>query len=313
MVDDFMEKIMKKIIIFGGSGFLGVNLAKALLKKEYEVVIVSRNEPKEKGAWKFVAWDAQHLGDWVEEVNNAEAFVNLVGRTVDCVKTAENCDAILRSRVDATKLIAKALHEIDTHPKTWVQMSTAHRYGDSAEATCDESSTFGYGLAPYVGQKWEEAYVENILPNIRQVIVRTSFVLGRSGGALKVMARLAKFGLGGKAGDGQQGISWIHEEDMNKIFIDAIENEKRTGAYIASAPKPVSNAVFMMELRKTLGVKIGLPAYAWMVKVGASLFLNTDPDLVLAGRYVVPKRLEEEGFEFDYPIIEKAFDNLFEK
>lgn len=148
---------MKKVVIFGGSGFLGLNLAKALLSNEYEVVIVSRNEPKEKGLWKFVTWDAQHLGEWTKEIDGAEAFVNLVGRTVDCVKTAENCDAILRSRVDATKLIAEALHKIKTLPKTWVQMSTAHIYGDSVEAICDESSTFGYGLAPYVGKKWEEA------------------------------------------------------------------------------------------------------------------------------------------------------------
>jgi len=304
---------MKKIIIFGGSGFLGVNLATALVKKEYEVVIVSRNEPKEKGAWKFIAWDAQTLGDWVKEIDNAEAFVNLVGRTVDCVKTAENCDAILRSRVDATKLIGKALNALEVKPKTWVQMSTAHRYGDSAEATCDENSTFGYGLAPYVGAKWEEAYAKSILPDIRQVIVRTSFVLGRSGGALKVMALLAKFGLGGKAGHGQQGLSWIHEDDMNKILIASIENEKMNGAYIASAPKPVSNEIFMQELRKALGVKIGLPAYAWMIKIGAKFVMNTDPDLVLAGRYVVPKRLEDAGFEFDYPSIEVAFEDLFKK
>jgi len=304
---------MKKIIIFGGSGFLGVNLAKALLKKEYEVVIVSRNRPKEQGAWKFVAWDAQHLGDWVKDIDDAEAFVNLVGRTVDCVKTAENCDAILRSRVDATKLIGKALKELKVAPKTWVQMSTAHRYGDSAEVTCDESSSFGYGLAPYVGAKWEEAYAQSVLPNIRQVIVRTSFVLGRLGGALKTMALLAKLGLGGKAGHGQQGISWIHEEDMNRIFIDAIENGQRNGPYIASAPKPVSNDVYMRALRKALNVPFGLPAFAWMVKLGAALIMRTDPDLVLAGRYCVPTRLQHEGFEFLYSTIDEAFDDLFKK
>ena len=304
---------MKKIIIFGGSGFLGVNLAKALLKKEYEVLIVSRNKPKEQGTWKFVSWDAQTLGDWVQELEDAEAFVNLVGRTVDCVKTAENCDAILRSRVDSTKLIGKALTCLERQPKTWIQMSTAHRYGDSAEVTCDENSTFGYGLAPYVGAKWEEAYIQSVLPNIRQVIVRTSFVLGKSGGALKTMALITKFGLGGKAGHGQQGISWIHEEDMNRIFIDAIENEQRVGAYIATAPKPVSNEVYMNALRKVLGVKVGLPAFSWMIKLGASFIMRTDPDLVLAGRYCVPKRLQDEGFEFLFPSVEEAFRNLFIK
>ncbi|CAA6821412.1 MAG: Cell division inhibitor [uncultured Sulfurovum sp.] len=304
---------MKKVVIFGGSGFLGVNLAKALLKKEYEVVIVSRNEPKEQGAWRFVYWDAQNLGDWVQEIEGAEAFVNLVGRTVDCIKTAENCDAILRSRVDATKLIGKALPQLEMLPKVWVQMSTAHLYGDSAEVICDESSTFGYGLAPYVGKKWEEAYLQSVLPQIRQVLVRTSFVLGKSGGALKTMAGITKFGLGGKAGHGQQGISWIHEEDMNRIFIDAIENETREGAYIATAPKPVSNEVFMKALRKALSIPVGLPAFSWMVKLGAMFVMKTDPDLVLAGRYCVPKRLEDEGFEFEYGTVDDAFENIFIK
>jgi len=304
---------MKKIVIFGGSGFLGVNLAKDLIQKDYEVIIVSRNRPKENGLWEYVEWDGQNLGKWVESINNAEAFVNLAGRTVDCIKNAENCDAILRSRVDSTKLIAKALHNIDNPPKTWIQMSTAHRYGDSLDVVCDEDSTFGYGLAPYVGEKWEEAYSSNILPNIRQVIVRTSFVLGLSGGALKSMALLTKLGFGGKVGHGKQGISWIHEEDMNKIFIESIENKKMNGAYIASSPNPVSNEVFMKELRRATNAKLGLPAYSWMVKIAAPLLMKTDPDLALAGRYVIPKRLIEEGFEFIYPTIEQAFNNLFKK
>jgi len=127
------------------------------------------------------------------------------------------------------------------------------------------------------------------------------------------MALITKFGLGGKAGHGQQGISWIHEEDMNRIFIDAIENEQRVGAYIATAPKPVSNEVYMNALRKVLGVKVGLPAFSWMIKLGASFIMRTDPDLVLAGRYCVPKRLQDEGFEFLFPSVEEAFRNLFIK
>lgn len=127
------------------------------------------------------------------------------------------------------------------------------------------------------------------------------------------MAKITRLGLGGKAGHGEQGISWIHEEDMNRIFIEAIENVEMKGAYIASAPQPVANHKFMSELRAVLGVKIGLPAYAWMVRIGAPIFMNTDPDLALAGRYVVPKRLMDEGFVFSYPNIEEAFKSLFEK
>lgn len=304
---------MKKIIIFGGSGFLGVNLAKALLSLNYEVHIISRNEPKEKGAWTFSKWDAQTLGEWTNTMEHAEAIVNLAGRTVDCIKTAQTADEILRSRVDATLLIGKALLTLKTVPKTWVQMSTAHRYGDSVDVTCTESSSFGYGLAPYVGQEWERAYLKSVLPNMRQVIVRTSFVLGKSAGALPRMAQVSRFGFGGTLGHGKQGISWIHEEDMNRLFIRAIERDSMNGAYITSAPHPVSNAEFMKTLRKAVGMPIGLPAFAWMVKIGAPLFMNTDPELALYGRYCVSERLEDERFEFLYPKLDLALDEIFEK
>jgi uncharacterized protein (TIGR01777 family) len=304
---------MKKVIIFGGSGFLGLNLAKALLEREYEVHVVSRNKPKENGAWKFTVWDAQSLGEWCELLEGAEAIVNLVGRSVDCIKTPENIDEILRSRVDSVLLIGQALKSVKIQPKTWIQMSTAHRYGDAVDIVCNEESSFGYGLAPYVGEKWEEAYLESVPKEMRQVIVRTSFVLGKRGGALARMASLAKFGLGGTLGHGRQGISWIHEEDMNKLLIETIENERMHGAYIATAPNPVSNKVFMKKLRQSIKMPIGLPAFSWMVKLAAPLVMKTDAELALYGRYCVSKRLEEEGFEFIYPTVDDAFSNIYVK
>jgi hypothetical protein len=266
-----MNNSKEKIVITGGSGFLGVNLAQALLASDYEVCLISRNPPKIKGDWKYVSWDAQSLSEWTSELEGTGAIVNLAGRSVDCIKTPDNCDVILRSRVETTQIIGQALRQIKAPPPIWIQMSTAHIYGDPPETLCTEHSAFGYGLAPFVGQAWENAFAEAILPNMRQVVFRTSFVLGRTGGALPRLALVARLGLGGKVGHGNQGISWLHEEDMNRLFIRAITDENMKGVYIATAPNPVSNAEFMCQLRKALGVPIGLPAMAWMVKIGAPL------------------------------------------
>ena len=306
-----MNNSKEKIVITGGSGFLGVNLAQALLASDYEVCLISRNPPKIKGDWKYVSWDAQSLSEWASELEGAGAIVNLAGRSVDCIKTPDNCDVILRSRVETTQIIGQALRQIKAPPPIWIQMSTAHIYGDPPASVCTENSPFGYGLAPFVGQAWENAYREAVLSNMRQVIFRTSFVLGRTGGALPRLALIARIGLGGKVGHGKQGISWLHEADMNRLFIRAITNESMTGVYIATAPNPVSNAEFMHQLRKAIGVPIGLPAMSWMVKIGAPVVLKTDPELALYGRYCISSRLEAEGFEFKYSTIDTALQDIY--
>jgi NAD dependent epimerase/dehydratase family enzyme len=145
---------------------------------------------------------------------------------------------------------------------------------------------------------------------MRQVVLRTSFVLGRDGGALPRLARLVRWGLGGRVGSGKQGISWIHEHDMNRLFARAIADDGMRGAYLATAPQPVSNAEFMRELRNALGVPFGLPAQAWMVRLAAPL-LRTDPELALYGRYCASRRLREEGFEFLFPDVKSALRDLY--
>ena len=160
-----------------------------------------------------------------------------------------------------------------------------------------------------MGLRWEEAFSDAILPSMRGVVLRTSFVLGRTGGALPTLKRLVRFGLGGKAGNGQQGISWIHESDMNRLIAHALSNQDFEGMVIATAPNPVSNAQFMRTLRRAMGVPIGMPSLALLVRLGAPV-IGTDPELVLCGRYIVSKRLDEEGFLFDYPELEAALEDL---
>jgi uncharacterized protein len=299
-----------RVVIAGGSGFLGLNLAQHLVDFGCDIVLLSRTSRPSDSRWQQVQWDARTLGNWVEHLDGASALINLAGRSVDCVKTPDHRDEILRSRVESTQVLGEALSRASNPPPIWVQIATAHRYGDPPTAWCTEGSTFGYGLAPFVGQAWEEALEESAPAGIRTVILRTSFVLGRSGGALRRLATLARFGLGGTVGGGQQGISWIHELDMNRLFARAITDDRMSGAYLATAPTPVSNAEFMRELRRAIGTPIGLPTPSWMVRLAAPV-LRTDPELALYGRYCYSKRLRDEGFEFVFPDVRAALSNLY--
>lgn len=297
-------------MIAGGSGFLGTNLATHLSAQGFEVVVLTRRRPEPHTSWRTVNWDGRTIDRWAEEIDGAAAVVNLCGRTVDCVKTPDHCDEILRSRVESTRILADAINVARIRPPVWVQMSTAHIYGDPPAVVCDENSPFGYGLAPFVGAAWERAMQERAPSDIRKVALRTSFVLGRRGGALRRLASLARWGLGGRIGHGRQGMSWIHERDLNRIFERAITDPDMSGPYIASAPTPVSNAEFMKTLRKTLRRPFGAPAPAMLVRIGAHYILRTDPDLALYGRYVTPKRLINEGFTFEFPTLEPALLDL---
>jgi len=271
----------KHVVITGGTGFIGRSLANQLREADYECTLIGRT-----------------------------AIVNLAGRSVDCIKSPDNVDQILRSRVESTRAVGEALLQVANPPKVWVQMSTAHIYGDSPDVTCTEASPFGYGLAPYVGQMWEEAFNAALPKGLRGVVIRTSFVLGKNGGALASLLRITRLGLGGTVGNGKQGMSWIHEYDMNAILQRGIEDDTMTGAYIASAPNPVNNKIFMKALRKAASMPIGLPAPEVMVRFGAHNVFRTDPELALYGRYVVPERLLEEGFDFRFPILARALADL---
>jgi uncharacterized protein (TIGR01777 family) len=297
-----------RIVIAGGSGFLGLNLARYLADAGRPVTILSRSAPP-PGPWTHARWDGRTPGDWVSALDGCAGIVNLAGRTVDCIKTPLHCDQILRSRVEATRVLGEAVRRA-APPPVWVQMSTAHIYGDS-ELPCDETAATGYGLAPTVGHAWERAFDEACPDGVRRVILRTSFVLGRSGGALPRLAGLARVGLGGTVGSGRQGMSWIHETDMNALFERGLDDPSMRGVYIASAPNPVSNRDFMRSLRRAVRAPVGLPAMGWMVKVGAPLFLRTDPELALYGRYCRSARLEAEGFAFRFPDLDGALADLY--
>lgn len=298
------------IVIAGGSGFLGQALAKQLEAAGRSVVILGRHQHKGGCIGRWVNWDGRTVGEWSKELDGAWAIVNLTGRTVNCRKTPDRCDEILRSRVESVNVIGKALRACDEPPHVWVQAATAHIYGDPPDVVCDESAGLGYGLAPFVGQRWEAALKTACPAEIRSVVLRTSFVLGNNGGAFPVLRRLARLGLGGKIGSGKQWISWVHIEDMVRILIRAIDEPIMKGVYNVTAPEAATNANFMRSLRQAVGMPLGLPSPAWMVRLGAATLIDTDPELPLYGRNVVPKRLLAEGFTFEHADLGLALREL---
>jgi uncharacterized protein len=301
--------VMNRLVIAGGSGFLGQELIKPLLPDCQEIIVLTRGHDRTDGRVRYVHWDAKTLGGWAKHIDGADAIVNLVGRTVDCRKTDFNKRVILESRVNSVYALAAACRGAAKPPPVWVQSATAHIYGDTGDEVLDESSPTGTGFAPMVGTAWEKALADSVPPGIRTTVLRISFVLGCSGGALQTLARLARCGLGGHTGTGRQWMSWIHAADLNAVIRRAISNERMSGVYVVTAPGPVTNRDFMRELRRAVRRPWSPPVPAPLVRVGAIL-LRTDPELALYGRRLMPTRLIREGFTFRFPRLPEALADL---
>ncbi|HVZ65973.1 MAG TPA: TIGR01777 family oxidoreductase [Lacunisphaera sp.] len=306
----------KKAVLAGGSGFLGRTLASRLASKGWEVVILSRDPERilvpapAAGAIRAVWWNAETAGGWRKELDGATAVVNLAGRSIHCVHTLENSAEILESRLNATQALGRALGMAKQPPAVWVQCSAAGYYGNAEDEVRDESAPPGRGFLAEVCRRWEEAANTVDLPGCRRVTLRLGVVLDRQAGALPVLTRLVRHYLGGPAGTGRQYFSWIHGEDAGSIFQEAIVRDDFTGVYNAAAPEPVRNRELMAELRRKLGRPWCPAAPAWVVRVAARRWLDTEPALVLQGQRLAPARLLAAGFEFKYPQLAAALADL---
>ncbi len=299
-----------KVIIAGGNGFLGTSLARHLSSEGYEVFVLARRPLPADVPARHLAWDGRTVGPWAAELEGARAVVNLTGKNVNCRYTTAALAEINGSRVDSVKVIGEAIRACRFPPAVWVQAGSLAIYGDAGERICDEGTPHGEGIPVDTCLKWESAFNAENTPHTRKVIYRISFVLGNGGGALRMLAGLTKCFLGGAIGNGRQYISWLHVEDMNRLWLRAIEDESMSGVYNATAPTAVTNAEFMGELRRTLHRPWSPPLPAFLVPIGC-FFLRTEPVLALTGRRGLPARLKQEGFEFRYTELPEALHDLF--
>lgn len=291
---------MKKVVIAGGTGFIGQYLTKRFEESGYNVLVVSRGQ-------KYVSWKPVEL---TEAMEGAELVLNLAGKNINCRHNAANRKTILNSRINATLWIGNALEACDTPPRLWVNASASGVYKPSyTKAMTEEETDLGNDFLSEVVCEWEKTFFGFKLPDTRQVALRTSVVLGRNGGALKPLVMLSCFGLGGKQANGKQLVSWIHIEDYFQILLFLIKNPTVNNIINCTSPTPVSNDEFMRLLRKILNVKIGIPAPAFAIRLGAKI-IGTEPELILNSSNVIPGRLMEAGYKFRFPALKLALEDL---
>ena len=306
---------MKRIILAGGSGFVGQFLAPWLAKAGHEVVILTRT-PKSGSSIREIAWDGKTIGPWARELDGAFAVINLAGRSVNCRYHARNRKLILDSRVDSTRVLGKAIAHCKNPPVVWLNSSTATIYKHTFGPAWDESGEIGSTpeakdkFSVEVATAWEREFMAAKIPATRKVALRSAMILGHGNNSVfPVMRRLVRLGLGGKLASGKQFVSWIHQEDFCRAIDWLLEQKEVSGIVNLAAPNPVTNVEMMQTLREVCSVPFGLPATLWMLEVGA-FFLRTETELLIKSRRVVPGRLVADGFEFKFPSLRNAYEDL---
>ncbi len=292
----------KKVVIAGGTGFVGKYLQDQFRLLGYEVYIISRQK-------QSIQWgDNDRM---VQALENSEMLINLAGKSVDCRYTEKNKEAILKSRTETTRRLGDALLKCKHPPGLWINSSAATIYREAEDKPMTESEgEIGNGFSVSVAKAWEEEFFSFNLPHTRQAALRISVVLGKDGGVMKPLRKLVRLGLGGRQGSGKQMFSWIHMEDMFRIILFLQSNQDLKGVFICSSPDPVSNAIFMETLRKVMNVKWGVPSPAWLLEIGA-LIIRTEAELVVKSRWVLPEKLLAAGYTFKYPGLEGALNDIF--
>ncbi|MGA9637214.1 TIGR01777 family oxidoreductase [Flavobacterium sp.] len=302
---------MKKLIIAAGTGFLGQVLVLHFQNQFDEIVILTRGKSQTIDKIKYVNWNAKTFSGWEKELENADVLINLAGKSVDCRYTKENKKEILLSRIENTKILNKAVLNCKTPPKHWLNSSTSTIYRFSLDKQMDEvNGEIGNDFSMNVAQSWEKAFFKMETPDTLKTALRTSIVLGKKGGAFIPLKTLAKIGLGGKQGKGNQYISWIHEHDFARA-LEFVIQKQMIGVINIVSPQPIRNNDFMKKLRKAVGQFIGIPMPTFLLKIG-SFMIQTEPELVLKSRNVIPKKLTDNGFKFDFGTVDNAFKNLLQ-
>ncbi|MDN7242920.1 TIGR01777 family oxidoreductase [Planococcus sp. N028] len=291
----------RKVVIAGGTGFIGRYFEKRFLEEGYQVHIISRQD-------KHLSW-LDHTGI-VDALDGAEMLINLAGKSVNCRYNKRNKEEIMESRIETTQILGNAMYACENAPTLWINSSTATIYRHAKDRPMTESTgEIGTGFSVEVAKAWEQSLFAFNLPRTRQVALRTAIVLGENGGVMTPYLNMVRFGLGGVQGPGDQMFSWIHIEDLYRIVLFLQDQPQLSGVFNCSAPNPVSNRDLMAELRKKIKRPMGVRAPSWMLEMGA-VMIRTETELVLKSRWVLPERLQQAGFKFKYETIDEALEQI---
>jgi len=301
---------MKKLIIAGGTGFLGNVVTDHFKTIAKEIVILTRNPLPKKGNISYLFWDGKTVSNWSKSLEGADVVLNLAGKSVDCRYNTKNRKEILNSRVDSTKVLGQAITLAKRPPTLWINSSTATIYDHSLNKPNDEETgSIGSDFSMDVAKAWEACFFNFALPQTRMVAIRTAIVLGEKGGAFIPLKNLTKMGFGGTQGKGNQMVSWIHEADFAQSIEHIITTKSLEGAVNLTSPNPIRNHQLMKTLRKTCNMPFGMRLNEQLLRCGARI-IKTETELLLKSRYVVPSKLVQSGFRFHFDKLEHALKNL---
>jgi hypothetical protein len=312
-----------RIVMPGGSGQVGHMLARFFMERGHHVTILTRLPYS--APWQTVHWDGEQTGPWTEYLEGADVCINLAGRSVNCRYNQKNRREIYHSRIGTTRLLGRVIASLAEPPKVWLNASTATIYRHALDREMDEATgelggneliskrrhapeTWNFSIG--VAKDWEAAFFAAQTPRTRKVALRSAVIVSPTpGNAFAIFSNLVRLGLGGRQGNGRQYVSWIHESDFARAVEFLIEREDLDGAVNIAAPNPLPNRDFMAALREAWEVPNGLPAPALAIEIGA-LLLRTESELVLKSRRVVPGRLLDAGFTFEFPEWPQAAEDL---
>lgn len=292
--------MFNKIVLAGGSGYLGKVLSAYYKNRTKEIVILTRGKNFAAENIRFVHWDGKTDGPWSEELEGADLLINLCGKNVNCRYTKKNREEIFRSRLEPTALLGKVSASLKQPPKAWINLASATIYRHAEDHYQDEGTgETGSGFSVEVCQAWEKTFREATVPGTRKILLRVGIVFGRSDGVIPRLKNLVRTGLGGYQGTGRQFISWIHEQDLARITEWVYRNAKDGDVFNCTAPEAIQNREMMKVIRESYGIPFGLPSPQWLLEAGAVL-IGTETELILKSRWVYPKHLLDKGFRFQY-------------
>jgi uncharacterized protein (TIGR01777 family) len=303
-------KTYKKIVLAGGNGYLGTVLAKYYKDKADEVIILARKQAPVNGNIHTVVWDGKTENGWAVQLTGADLLINLCGKNVNCRYTKKNKAAIIASRVVPTELLGNVIHKMIDPPKLWINVTSATIYRHAEDHPQDEETgEIGYGFSIDVCNIWENTFWKSETPHTRKIALRMGIVLGRGDSVFPRLLNLVKLGMGGKQGDGQQYVAWIHEQDVARSTQWLLDHPEQEGVFNCTAPVAVKNTDLMRTIRKAYGMPLGLPAPQWLLEIGA-VVIGTETELILKSRWVKPKRLLDSGFVFQFEKAEHAVHDI---
>lgn len=294
---------MKTVVIAGASGFIGAHFRQQFAAAGWQVRTVGRNGSIADAAWGDTAAITALL-------DNADLLLNLAEKSVSCRYTPANKAEIVRSRVETTAELGRAMAACANPPRDWFNASTGTIYRDARDRPQDEyDGERGSGFSVEVARGWEETLAAADTPSTRRIPLRISIVMGPGGGVMRPFNNLARLGLGGRMGDGGQIFSWIHVQDLFRAVVFLHEHREITGPVNIASPVVVTNAELMRAVRSANRAPFGVPTPAWLLKMGAVL-IRTETELVLKSRWVASRKLRDAGFIWKHPELSGALASI---